>query len=441
MRNTHSGLKRAFDRALRAVLATSGPLVIVGCGDSIEPGIEDDPGFVPMSCTGGTQQFLPDLTPGVVTEYIELRRMGLNLTDAATVVETRGSRCGGAADLAACEAGFAALDSANAFRFGFCQDMVCEAQLAATQGDAALLVDSRGRLAEFLFPIDAPAEAMLILQASGIDVACDRGGAKPAGGGFDVQGFTRPGCDGRTRHVQHVDTSGTINAIDSTVEVEPDPNCAVGRRPAGLCPPAPRSGRLRVGDYWARAARLEAASVHAFRRLARELALHGAPKSLSDAALSAARDEIRHARVVSRLARELGATVEAVRIEPVPLRDLESVALENAAEGCVRETFGALVSHWQGRFARTRSVRVACSRIARDELRHAALAWRIEAWTETRLSHAARARVRAARHAAVTGLRDELAWEPSRELVEGAGLPDAGRARALAEHVRRSIWH
>ena len=62
-----------------------------------------------------------------------------------------------------------------------------------------------------------------------------------------------------------------------------------GRRPPGFRP-------RRTGDVWLRRAELEAASIHAFLRLHRELTAHGAPPDLADRCLSAARDEVRHAR-------------------------------------------------------------------------------------------------------------------------------------------------
>ena len=58
------------------------------------------------------------------------------------------------------------------------------------------------------------------------------------------------------------------------------------------------------------AAWLEAASIPAFIYLARELDLHGAPSGLARAALAAARDEIRHARVMYRLLEGLGVDVD-----------------------------------------------------------------------------------------------------------------------------------
>src|SRR5260221_408672 len=57
-----------------------------------------------------------------------------------------------------------------------------------------------------------------------------------------------------------------------------------------------------IAAWFAEAAWLEAASIGAFRRLARELRAHGAPAHLIASANVCARDEIRHARMMARLA-------------------------------------------------------------------------------------------------------------------------------------------
>jgi hypothetical protein len=106
----------------------------------------------------------------------------------------------------------------------------------------------------------------------------------------------------------------------------------------------------------------------------------------------------------------------------------------------VRETLGALVARWQSFYASSPAVRALYARIAEDELRHAALAWKVAAWAETRLPRQSRARVRAARQTAIAELQAELEVAPSPELVKLAGLPDAGRARALCQHLKGSIW-
>jgi len=440
MRDIASRLRGVFKNSMVSVLAASGPLALAGCGDDdLPPGIEGDPGFVPVTCDGNQQSWLVGLNPGVPTEYTELRF--LDFQGASRLVETQGTRCGGATNFAACEDAFAALGSGQGFPFNECTDAGCfTAELVATQGDAAVLIASIGDLISFLGPIDTPNEAMLISSTTRVNVSCVRGGAKPAGDGFDVQAFTHQGCDGRTRHIQHVDAAGNLRAVDTVVEKKANPNCAVGRRPFGLIAAAPCASPSALGRYLADAARLEAASIAAFRRLRRELRLHGAPRRLLAASQRAARDEVRHARVVGALARSCGATPAAARIAPLPLRDLEAIAVENATEGCVRETYGALVGQWQARFARQPAVRAAYARIADDELRHAALAWRVAAWADTRLSAKAKTRVRKAREAAVEELLKELAAEPDRELMQLAGVPAAAPAVALAEQLRGSIW-
>jgi hypothetical protein len=178
-------------------------------------------------------------------------------------------------------------------------------------------------------------------------------------------------------------------------------------------------------------ARLEAASVHAFRRLRAELVEHGAPQPLVRAAERAARDELRHARMARALARRYGGTWCAPVVSDSPLRDVEAIATENAVEGCVRETFGALIATRQARAAKDPTVRAAMARIARDETRHAALAYAVDAWVRGKLNRAARTRVLAARRRATEAL---LAYdsEPAPDFRSALGLPTASETRALA---------
>jgi len=217
-------------------------------------------------------------------------------------------------------------------------------------------------------------------------------------------------------------------------------NCGPsGRRPAGL-EAAGHSDGCAVGQYFASMAHLEAASVHAFRSMARELVEHKAPKRLVAAARRAARDEIRHARLTRAMARAHGGTPPAVRVTTPASRSLEEIAVENAAEGCVRETFGALLASWQARAAADPAVREMMVAIAADEARHADLAWALDAWTRTRLDRAARRRVRDARQAAVAALGQELDAPTAAELVTNVGLPDSNRARAFFAAAQRELW-
>jgi hypothetical protein len=190
-----------------------------------------------------------------------------------------------------------------------------------------------------------------------------------------------------------------------------------------------------VAGFFATSAHLEAASVDAFCILHAELVAHGAPASLRRAALRAAEDEVRHARMTGALARRFGGTVEAAVVERGPVRSLFAIALENALEGCVRETWGALLAAWQAEHAESASVRAAMGSIAKDEARHALLGWKIAAWAEGNLSQDEIRRIRDARARAMDELVVGLAIEPDESLVREAGLPRAKDAVALARSL------
>jgi hypothetical protein len=194
-----------------------------------------------------------------------------------------------------------------------------------------------------------------------------------------------------------------------------------------------------AGDFFARCSWLEAAAVHAFRRLARELTVHGAPRRLVSRARVAARDEIRHARDTAAIARRLGGRPARPATRTLPARSLEAVARENAVEGCVRETYGALVAMWQAERASDPRIARSLARIARDEARHASIAWQVAEWTRTRLGPAAKARVERARRDALAELRTELTTEPPLDVVQRAGMPTAAQAACLLDAMERCV--
>jgi hypothetical protein len=200
--------------------------------------------------------------------------------------------------------------------------------------------------------------------------------------------------------------------------------CATdGRVPEGL-QEARVEARCALGAHFAEMAWLEAASVPAFLRLADELKAHGAPEALIRAARRSAGDEVRHTRAAGELARRHGASVPEVELEPFSERSLEEMLLENAREGCVRETYGAVVAAWQAQHAQDAQVREELRRIAADELRHSELAWAVADWAAERLTPEAQQRVRDARHEAFQELERALAErEPELLLIQQAGLP------------------
>ncbi|NNB92026.1 hypothetical protein [Corallococcus exiguus] len=246
--------------------------------------------------------------------------------------------------------------------------------------------------------------------------------------------------------------------IDKTVscwtrpnsETQPEPDkvvCEVvitaceGRRPEGLCSDgAVAQGTPTLGVLFARMAHLEAASVPAFERLADELAAHGAPEHLVRAARRSAKEEVRHAEAMESLARRHGAPMPELKVAPFQARSLEALAIENAVEGCVRETYGALLAGWQARSAEDAQVRESLSAIAPDELRHAELSWAINAWAMEQLSPDARERVNAARREAWRALEQDAASShlPD-EVARHSGLPSAEVARTLVRELASEL--
>jgi|HubBroStandDraft_4_1064222.scaffolds.fasta_scaffold10933_6 hypothetical protein len=163
-------------------------------------------------------------------------------------------------------------------------------------------------------------------------------------------------------------------------------------------------------------------------------------RSLVAAAKRAAHDELRHARIMRAFAARFGGTPCRPRVERGPIRSLEEMAIENAAEGCLRETFGALVGMWQARFAGDPQVRRAMRAVARDESQHAALSWEVARWIEPRLGTDARARLAGAKADAIRQLEAELRRlriSKRRRFARSTGWKTSSRRTVLRSGSRR----
>lgn len=339
-----------FQSLIQSAVALGSPLV--GC-DETAPGIEKDPGFVKVSCGDPKGDVFRGLTLDPALDYLDLRSSAQPFEQSTTpsvIVCSQGVACGGAADQTICNAAFSKALNSKSFLLDQCVQVCTGYYMLATRGDEVLVLDTPESVKGVLGMIDTPPEAMLLVEMRGFNVPCRRGGAKPLSGGVEVQAFSLQGCDGLNRHLFDVRADGVVVEIDTVVEKKATPNCVVGRRPAGLTHEP--SGPLEVTplvSYLSDAARLEAASIYAFRQLTRELSTHRAPRRLIAAARRAVRDEVRHARVTAELARRFGAgTFQGPSVRNVGARDLETIATENATEGCcVRETFGAAVGAFQ----------------------------------------------------------------------------------------------
>lgn len=190
----------------------------------------------------------------------------------------------------------------------------------------------------------------------------------------------------------------------------------------------------------AAAAHAEAASVVAFKAVARELECHDAPSVLPLRARAAAQDEVRHAALMESMAMRWGVQPKRPKVASIAVRSLEAMATENAAEGCVRETWAALEACYQSRWAKDPVIRRAMREISTDELRHAEFSWAVDRWARRRLDDAGRRAVDTARRNAVQELRESLAMERDRNLHVEAGMPSSRTARALTEELDRALW-
>jgi hypothetical protein len=113
------------------------------------------------------------------------------------------------------------------------------------------------------------------------------------------------------------------------------------------------------------------------------------------------------------------------------------MALENAVEGCVNETYGALVTMHQAEAAADDDIRCEMRSIARDEVRHAQLAWDVMAWCMSRLDPTEQTKVRAAVRDAAQKLT------PARlpnQVREPLGLPCAHQSRKMLDGLRQTLW-
>jgi len=138
-----------------------------------------------------------------------------------------------------------------------------------------------------------------------------------------------------------------------------------------------------IADAWLRDARMEHASIASFARFTLELLAFGAPPELVADAQAAMGDEVEHARVCFGLAVRFGATPRgpgALSIGAFSPRSLEEAAVAAFREGGVAETIAALSARRSLERASDPLVKSALARIADDEERHAALAFRFLAF-------------------------------------------------------------
>ncbi|CAN5715544.1 hypothetical protein BH11MYX4_BH11MYX4_36380 [soil metagenome] len=382
---------RAMVRPLR--LETALPMIaalVAGCrsADSAPP---LRPTEAP-SCVGLNDGLLAAITLAPSkghADYLDLREetaSGPGASDgglAPVVLGRAGIPCAGATDKPRCETTLRGLHAQKGFSERSENQMapsLVVTYLVANFGDRFEVVATKDDLRALLAPIDTAGDVELV-------AGCGRM-LKTASGWEVTKVFTGPGdCWGWTSGWQRlaVSADGAVTTQEDR-SVNHPPTCIGGRRPQGLVEGVSERSQGTIAEFFVESAHLEAASVVAFERLTVELTERGAPAELIARARRSRDDETRHADVMEGFAKRLGSAPRVLAIAPRQPRSAFAMARENAVEGCIRETFGALVAHYEANAAESAEVRDAMRAIAKDETAHASLSWDITAWLEPRLS-------------------------------------------------------
>lgn len=439
-------LRRLTEWAVASCLTAA-----VGCG-------QEAPGHLQQRLAGAAGQWhsaacadlllvTDPVRPAQAFDYLAVFNRGGSDGRQSTLLSDYGTACKGARDRAACavtlnqQVRTAPLLPAGTLGFS--------AFAVMTTGDAVERLDDAPSLARVLGPIDTDSEAVLLAQLSGLSLSCappsfspnasQEAGTRvqPTAAGYRVKSvFGSCGAIHGTQQLE-VHEDGTVSEFEKN-ELEQSA-CAIGRRPEGLVLNV-ASGCEPLARLLAECAQLEAASVPAFLRLAHELQGLGA-HGLAYAARRSAQDEVRHTRQMRRLAARYGGRPIGPRVQdPARARGAYEIARDNAVEGCVRETYGALLAWQQAATARDPEVAETMREIAADETRHAELSWQIAEWLEPRLAGHERAALDKARSQALAQLAREIAADPLPDRARAEiGWPSAAQQQALLQRMATEL--
>lgn len=375
------------------------------------------------------------LAPGVDgIEFRSVSSSGTLITDRRAFL---GKVCGKASNESGCLAKVAATPSNVGWETGMYFDgKRVEPRFdygVVTRGDEVTLVTTLDAFIKTVSPINEARAAVALALLANVDGAvCESNNVQKVPGGYRVRGRVRGRCGETSTDVYYLVTPDGKISEDGRATVDGGRGpCAVdGRRPIGLVLVA-TPWLESLGAHFSEIAFMEAAAVIAFDQIIERLRGFDAPASVIERAQRAREDEVRHAQATARFARRFGGDVRAPDVVATKAPSLFEFALENAIEGCVRETYGALVAAHQAAHAEDIEVRRAFATLAREEIEHAELSWALAAWVEAKLTPSERQRVSDARACAIVELAREFAVEPSEEVRRFAGMPSAATVEKL----------
>jgi hypothetical protein len=360
---------------------------------------------------------------------------------SATLYQSTGTPCAGAADPNTCKATLLSGVPSMGFPSVYLPNVpsilppYSYMYVAYTRGDSVSFVSDRAQLNGFLGDIDTVNEAGLVFLSMGVGPACAAISETGTGYYYSTP-YVPNGCGlFPTGQVLSVTHAGAVSSTSVGTSVP-----CVGRRPDGLRE-ARASRSHSVGEYYASIAHLEAAAVLAFDIIERDLARFDAPHDLRVRVQRARADEVRHASRMAEFARRWDTPIPRAEAISATDRTLLAAALENAVEGCVREAWGALSAHYQAGMAREPDAARLWREIAADETEHAELSFALHEWYMSQLAADERDLVEAALQRARLELRAELAFAPAPDaaVLHHAGVPDPACAVALFRELETLV--
>lgn len=427
--NSESTATGGSEPLIEGGAAPEGGSSAAGAGGS-EPAPVDD-----LVCSGTAPSLVAGWQTDPALDYVALRlQTGLEELGPPMIEQEWGTPCSGVSEPEVCAAALA--NTLPDVTFNRSAQLRAEYHFAYTRGDAVGVIGTTLDLKNVLGTIDTGNEAAAMWWAANRQVRCDD--IKVDRNGY-VASSTKmlSDCPVTYQPVEvRVAHDGTVSETEVGQQVVT--GACAGRRPPGFCATNSVKGQSPVGEWLARVAELELASIEAFARLEQELQAHGAPVGLQRRCRAACADEARHARAVAELARAFGAEPGSVVAAPRSVRSLLELALDNAREGAVRELYGAAVAAWQAHHARDARVRAVFATIAREEAEHAALAFDLASWLEPQLDAVERAQVEAESRRSWGELRAELARPASTDVERQLGVPAPLAALALLDALERT---
>ena len=196
-----------------------------------------------------------------------------------------------------------------------------------------------------------------------------------------------------------------------------------------------------LAQSWGEAALAEHASIASFGRFSLQLLAVGAPPALLVDTHRAALDEVEHARMCFAIAgifagEPLGPGPLAVEPHALGSLELPAVAAATAVEGCLGETLGVHEAEEAARLSESPAIRAALTTIARDESRHAELAWRFLGWAIATGGSATRAAVR---EAVAAALAQGEQGGPNARAIDEQLVPYGRLSAARRRRLRREV--